>query len=82
MAFGSWWLTAGTRHKRVRVAWDGKDFRLSCATSPFTNSSAPAKWIEVESVDMGDQSDDQAVFAMVGELVLRHLGVAQQHGGA
>ncbi|PYP18622.1 MAG: hypothetical protein DMD54_04765 [Gemmatimonadetes bacterium] len=49
LAFGSWSLVAGNRHRRVQLTWDGKEFVLSCAASEFGGSSAPASWRPLES---------------------------------
>jgi len=49
LAFGSWSLVAGNRHRRVQITWDGKEFLLSCAASEFRGSSAPGSWRPFES---------------------------------
>ena len=48
LCFGSWVVVAGSRHRRVRLTWDGRESSLVCEAADFVGSSAPARWQEVE----------------------------------
>ena len=41
MHFGSWVLEAGTRKRRVRVTWDGRESILSASVTEYGDSPGP-----------------------------------------
>ena len=73
LAFGSWSLVAGNRHRRVRLTWDGKEFLLSCAASEFRGSSAPASWKPLESKRL-EGADAEEIARAAEDFAVRGLG--------
>ena len=49
LAFGSWEIVAGTRKRRVRVTWDGKDSRLTVEACVVPDSQSLLNWKQLES---------------------------------
>jgi hypothetical protein len=70
---GSWWIVAGSRHQRVRITWDGREFELSCEYSRFMGSSAAPQWQEVEICRIEGEGEKERVWAKAEELALKHL---------
>jgi hypothetical protein len=60
LAFGSWRLVAGSRHRRIRLTWDGKESLLSSSTSAFQGSGSSPAWRGGESLHL--ESRDLATF--------------------
>ena len=71
LAFGSWEIVIGTRHKRRRFTWDGKDSLLSVSESEFTNSASPPIWKNVRGAQCSGDSQDnvfERLFVMAREI--------------
>ena len=48
LAFGSWMVEAGTRHRRVRVTYDGREGLLRFEDAFVHSSKSPIEWRERE----------------------------------
>lgn len=44
LMFGSWTLIAGTRHRRFRFQWDGKEFFIDVQVAEFGSSGDKPVW--------------------------------------
>ena len=49
LSFGSWVVEAGTRHRRVRATYDGREGLLRLEEAVVNSNSSPAEWREQES---------------------------------
>jgi len=49
LSFGSWVVEAGTRHRRVRVTYDGREGLLRLDDAVVNSNSSPTEWRERES---------------------------------
>jgi hypothetical protein len=49
LSFGSWVVDAGTRHRRVRVTYDGREGLLRVEDAVVNSNSSPTEWRERES---------------------------------
>lgn len=51
--FGSWYLIAGTRHRRVKFFWDGRDECFTVEQASFSDGGSRGDWQRVtdHSVD-------------------------------
>jgi hypothetical protein len=65
LAFGSWTIETGTRHRRIRIVYDGKEHRLCCSTAALENTSSIPTWQERETIAV----DRQASAAVADEAV-------------
>ena len=72
LAFGSWTMIVGNRHRRVQLNWDGREFLLSSARSEFGGTSAPATWRPFESKRL-EGADLEGIYRVVEDLASRAL---------
>lgn len=49
LVFGSWEIVAGTRKKRMRFRWDGRDAALTIEQAVSVDSRTPLNWKSVAS---------------------------------
>ena len=71
LAFGSWEMVIGSRHKRRRFTWDGKDSHLSVSESEFTNSASPPSWKNIRRGQFNGETQDnvfEKVFDMARDI--------------
>jgi hypothetical protein len=47
LVFGSWVLVAGSRHRRFRFCWDGREFFIDVSRSEHPSGGIRAQWIPV-----------------------------------
>ena len=62
LAFGSFTVQVGTRHKRWRFVWDGKDDVMTVSFAAVSDSRDVLEWIEKET---GQKSD--APYEFIGK---------------
>jgi len=68
--FGSWTLEVGRRHRRILLAWDGKESSLGLSVRNLSDSSrVAADWRSVSETQIAVQ-DPAAVLSVAEELVL------------
>ncbi len=69
--FGSWTLVAGSRHKRVKLDWDGKESYLAVSTALFSDAQSPPAWKSTPGHQFAPDAsiDDEMLFALVEKLV-------------
>ncbi len=74
-AFGSWTLVAGTRHRRLRFQFDGKEDHLDIAQSAFSDSQSPPQWEVLPSPTLysGVGVNVRELFSVVERTVLDTL---------
>src|SRR5439155_6479706 len=44
LAFGSWTIVAGSRHRRFEFSWDGREFSISVSQCEFSDSRSHPHW--------------------------------------
>jgi len=44
LAFGSWTIEAGSRHRRFEFSWDGREFSISVSQCEFSDSRSHQRW--------------------------------------
>ena len=71
LAFGSWEIVVGTRKHRVRLTWDGKEFRLDAASCVLADSQSTADWKHLESSTI-ERGGAKSVFQAGTDIILRH----------
>ena len=68
--FGSWTLEVGRRHRRILLAWDGKESSLGLSVRSVSDSSnVVADWRSVSESQLSVR-EPAAVLAVAEELVL------------
>jgi hypothetical protein len=68
--FGSWTLEVGRRHRRLLLAWDGRESSLGLSERSVSDSSnVDADWRPVSEIKLVAR-DPAAVLAVAEELVL------------
>lgn len=70
--FGSWTLEVGRRHRRIRLAWDGKESSLDLAVGSSGSSNVAVDWMSVSQSRLSAR-DHASVLAVAEELVLGQL---------
>ena len=65
LAFGSWELIVGTRHRRRRIVWDGKDSSMSVSESNFASSGTPPHWVTIRESSFRECSQAQVFDAVL-----------------
>jgi len=50
LCFGSFQLEVGTRKRRKRYSWDGKEGFLDIQTADFSDSRTPGRWTPVRNL--------------------------------
>jgi hypothetical protein len=75
--FGSWWLIAGTSHRRLRFLFDGKEGWLEAFESEFRNQGSQAHWRPTHRRQVGPWSfaNPSQQFALVQSLAKEALRV-------
>ena len=74
LAFGSWEIVVGTRKRRVRLTWDGKESFLDAASCALGYSQSKPEWKHLESQTL-DSGDPKTVFKIGSEMILRGCAV-------
>ena len=72
LTFGSWLIVSGTRHRRVRVAWDGKEGALRLAIWDSSGSRALAHWRTVKAPEVPRGSDEVTLMNTAADLIIAH----------
>ena len=67
LAFGSWEVVVGTRHRRRRFVWDGRTAVLTLHESTFQDSTSAADWASVPDLQCDGYTQEE-VFRMVSDL--------------
>jgi hypothetical protein len=57
LCFGSFTVEFGTRKKRRRYSWDGRDGFLDIQDSDFSDSRSPAKWKPIRNLKLPFDAD-------------------------
>ena len=74
LAFGSWVIVVGTRHRRLRLTWDGKEHYLSIEVASFPSSGTVAVWVDIDdttlSLPNGHATIDSA--SRIAQFVAQH----------
>jgi hypothetical protein len=75
LAFGSWTMVAGSRHRRVRLEFDGKEDHLEVAQATVSDSRSSLAWQVLPSprLERGAGVDPGAMFESVGGIITRVL---------
>jgi len=76
-AFGSWTLVVGSRHRRLRFQYDGKEDQFDVSESTFSDSQSPPQWeaLPSQTLDRGAAVNVPRLFTLVGNMVLETLDV-------
>ena len=74
LAFGSWEIVVGTRKRRVRLTWDGKESRLDAASCVLGDNHSTADWKHFES-NIIKPGDAKRVFEAGSEIIMRKCAV-------
>ena len=72
LAFGSWVIEAGTSHRRLQIARDGKEGMLRCSTSSFDNAASVARWVEQEALPLSADAGASDVMETTDALIRKH----------
>lgn len=77
LAFGSWTLVAGSRHRRLRFEYDGKEDQLDVSESTFSDSQSQPQWetLPPQTLEPGAGVNVPRLFTLVGNRVFETLGV-------
>jgi hypothetical protein len=70
--FGSWTLEVGRRHRRILLAWDGKESSLGLSVRTVESWNVASDWKSVSESQLTAR-DPAAVLAVAEELVLGHV---------
>jgi hypothetical protein len=77
LAFGSWVLVAGTRHKRLRLTWDGKEALLDVSTANFSSSGAIPNWAPISGIStVPDGRSVQGLATSLERFIVEHSKVS------
>jgi hypothetical protein len=71
LSFGNWVMTAGSRKRRVRLTWDGKEHQLAISTAAFADSQSRPQWTAVEMRSL-PSADTGELLGLAEELILQH----------
>lgn len=52
LSFGSWVVDAGTRHRRVRATYDGREGVLRFESALVRSNASPIEWHEGQTLDV------------------------------
>ena len=67
--FGSWSVTVGKPHHRLRFSWDGKESYLGIGEAEFKNSNSVPIWEPVFPSISGTQTRPEEVFEFISKKV-------------
>lgn len=75
LAFGSWTMVAGSRQRRVRLQFDGKEDHLEIGQGTVSDSRSSLAWqaIPGPKLERGAGGNPGALFESVGPIVKRAL---------
>ncbi|MDZ7668314.1 MAG: hypothetical protein U5Q16_02445 [Gammaproteobacteria bacterium] len=70
LSFGSWSAVVGTRHRRLRFDFDGKETELRIAEARFSDSRSLADWksLPAPALEAGSGVNFQKLFELVKEI--------------
>jgi len=67
--FGSWSLTVGNPHHRMRFTWDGKESYLGIGEAELRNSNSVPNWKYISPSISGTQTKPKEVFEFITKMV-------------
>ena len=72
LSFGSWTLVAGSRHRRLRVQFDGKEDHIEIAESTFSDSQSQSEWrmLPPPTLNVGAGVNPSELFDLVEGVVV------------
>jgi hypothetical protein len=75
LTFGSWAMVAGSRHRRVRIQFDGKEEHLEVSQATVGDSRSSLSWHALSSptLERGVGADPGTLFKSVGATIKRAL---------
>jgi hypothetical protein len=75
LAFGSWVMVAGSRHRRMRLRFDGKEDHLEVSEAEVGDSRSSPAWRPLHSPTLkrGIGVDPVAMFEAVGAVITGSL---------
>jgi hypothetical protein len=73
LSFGSWSLVAGSRHRRLKFDFDGKENHLSVAESDFSDSQSRADWqtLPAPAIEAGIGVNFSKLFELVEAIAVK-----------
>jgi hypothetical protein len=74
LAFGSWMIEAGTRHRRVQVTYDGKEGLLRSREAVVPSNNAIREWEDREESRV---AAPRAAFVRAADVIIRYCGYSR-----